>query len=85
MPKRLKDYRDEDKARAYKNRHRAANYEKGDFNYNKGERYTEEERDMILSHLIPDRVLARLLGRSVRLMHARRCIWKARGINVTFH
>jgi len=85
MPKRLKDYRDEDKARTHKDRHRAANYEKGDFNVNKGEVYTQEERELILSHLVPDRMLARLLGRSVKYMQVRRCVWKARDGNSTLY
>lgn len=73
MPKSLKQYADQEKAREYRNHHRKQNY-MNSREFATGDRtpYTEEECRRILDHYIPDRELARQLGRSVQAIQQKR-------------
>lgn len=65
MPKYIKNYKDKQKARATRNRERRKYYQKLDFGVNRKEIYTEDEKDLIKAHTMPDREIAKQLGRSV--------------------
>jgi len=74
--KSLRYYVNKEKARRYRNRQRAQNYELGDFSYgsrnNRHKQYTWKECREILRHDILDRKLARKLGRSVMAIQVKR-------------
>lgn len=79
MPKRKKDYRDMEKYRNYANRHRKANYKRGNFSDGKPREYTLDEINLILEQSMPDRELAELLKRSVQSIQIKRSRLKKKG------
>ena len=72
MPKCIKNFRDKDKAREYRNRQRRINYHRGDFSNGTGRSYKWWEIPIILLHLMSDRTIARRLNRSVMAIQLKR-------------
>lgn len=71
--KRLKQYKDSDKAKAYRYRHRKKNYEKGAGDPKvSGVCWTKQEEILALEHKMTDRELSKKIGRSVRAIQAKR-------------
>jgi hypothetical protein len=70
--KSLKFYKNKLKMIAYRNRHRKANYDKGDFSDIKWRHYTSSEDYEILFSDKTDRENAKYLKRSVRSIQKRR-------------
>ena len=66
MPKFMKLYKDKEKAKRKRYRERRENYEKGAFGnkLKEGSYFTQDEREMILHHILPDRALAEMFGSS---------------------
>lgn len=73
----LRHYKDAEKARAYRNRHKAANYAKspGDPHVS-GSRWRPWEDRAVLAHSVTDAELSRRIGRSKRAIQARRAALK---------
>ena len=78
--KSLRHYKDAEKARAYRNRHKAANYAKspGDPHVS-GSRWLPWEDRAVLAHSVPDAELSRRIGRSKGAIHVRRVKLKKEG------
>lgn len=78
-PKSLKNYRDEEKALAYRNRQRRENYRKcvGRPEVSGTEWSTEDEL-LVLEHSVSDRELSKQIGRSVRAIQKKRYLLKKR-------
>ena len=73
VPKTLKSYADSDKARAYRNRQRKINYDRdGSDRKRSGRPWMRHEVEMILEHRYKDRMLAKILGRSVAAIQVKR-------------
>ena len=73
MPKTLKSYADSDRARAYRNRQRKINYDRdGSDRRRGGKPWLRCEVEMILEHKYKDRMLAKILGRSVAAIQVKR-------------
>jgi len=68
----LKLYRDTEKRREYRCRHKNKNYEKGDFSSGKRRWWTLRECMLCLAHIITDRELAKKIKRSVRAIQHKR-------------
>lgn len=67
-------YADDDKFKRYRNASKKRNYDKSVKNaVNKRKSYTREEERMILEHSIPDNELSKIIGRSVKAIHIKRC------------
>lgn len=73
----LRHYKDAEKARAYRNRHKAANYAKspGDPHVS-GSRWQPWEDRAVLAHSVTDAELSRRIGRSKRAIQVRRAALK---------
>lgn len=67
------NYKDLDKWRKSKNRQRKRYYDKTSNAANKGERWTQQEIDLVLKHEITDMELSRLIGRTVASIQSLRC------------
>ena len=72
--KHLSWYKDKVKMRAYRNRQRKINYDRGNFITRPGKRYQPYEDWEVLFSTETDRKVARELNRSVRSIQLRR--WK---------
>lgn len=81
MPKYLKCYKDKEKARRTRNKHRRQNYQKTAFAPNSGKLWSEYEDAIILEHTVTDFELAKLLKRSVGSIQNRRCRLKKKESN----
>lgn len=75
MPKSIKRFKDQEKARAYRNEQRKGNYNRGDFGDVKWRRYEPWEIPIIMAHESSDREIAHLLSRSVRAIQLKRMRW----------
>ena len=73
VPKTLKNYADSDKARKYRNRQRKINYDRdGSDRKRSGKPWLGYEVKMILERKYKDRILAKVLGRSVAAIQIKR-------------
>lgn len=72
-PKCLKHYADEEKARAYRNKHRKENYDKcNGLSEVNGTKWSELDETRVLEHSVSDRDLSKDIGRSVRAIQQKR-------------
>lgn len=77
VPKSLNRFVDSDKARAYRNRQRKINYDRdGSDRRRSNKPWLNYEVEMILEHEHTDRMLAKILGRSVAAIQVKRCSLK---------
>lgn len=77
VPKSLKRFADSDKARAYRNRQRKINYDRDGSDRKRGNKpWLRYEVEMILEREHTDRMLAKILGRSVAAIQVKRCSLK---------
>jgi len=72
MPKCIKKYADEDKARKYRNHQRKENYKTGRLHQKVRGEWTNKEAEAILNPDASDRVLALQLKRSVQAIQVKR-------------
>jgi hypothetical protein len=80
MPRNLKFYRDKEKMKAARKRHKKNNYAKGSiYNFNSGKRFTDIEKRFVQDHLFCDRKIAKILGRTVVSIQALRMQLKKKG------
>lgn len=78
MPKTLKYFRDKEKARIYRNNQRKRNYDQTIKALNRFQRWTDEEKELIIKSEKTDRELHLIIGRSTRAIQSMRCLIKKR-------
>lgn len=82
MPKHLKWYKNKVKKNTYRNIQRKRNYDsQGWDNFSSKSVYTTEELKRVMEHSIPDRQLAKELGRSIRSIQIARWRHKEEVLN----
>lgn len=75
--KRLKQYKNKEKAHAYKNRQRKRNYDLGEPKNPKTHKlFNEYEMFLILEHKLTDREIAKKINRTVRSIQIKRWGYK---------